>query len=338
MGLFSKFKKAHRASEKIVKQVIRDQHQTSTSTTNIHASTAFTPKPTNNNFKTKASNVEDKQETALSATPIADTSDTHKSTSPLSDIEGNKKWTATLSPEEEYSLFETGNIEQKLIDYENGYGNYSTKERKDIAAPEPCGFQFNNAIVQTHDSVDFETGELSNNPLFVTPDLNNLSKIMDDWIALTPFWESVATYIPDFPMNKVLYYIKNLHQLPHRNNSSYPNNIFRDYDYCAHIAIEPLTKTGKVKKHPIQTTIQIAWSQTFDEWYGKAERAQEERLFLLSHYQKDGKIGKGKINYSFNQTIFILDFSFDSKSEEYFVKKARMNEGMSLDGWRILYP
>lgn len=338
MGLFSKLKKTHKASEKIVKQVTREQQPTSTSATNQHSNAMLTPRPINNSSETEASNIDDEPKAASSASPIAATSNTFNSTSPPSDIEGNRKWTATLSPEEEYSLFETGNIEQKLIDYENGFGNYSTKERKDITAPEPCGFQFKSAIVQTNDSVDFETGELSNNPLFITPDSNNLLKMMNNWIELTPFWESVATYIPAFPMNKVLHYIKNLRQLPYRKDSSCPDNIFRDYDYCSHITIEPLTKTGKVKKYPIQTTIQIAWSQTFDEWYGKAEQAQEERLFLLSYYQKDGKIGKGTINYSFDQTIYILDFFFDSKSEEYFVKKARVNEGLSLDGWRILYP
>lgn len=253
--------------------------------------------------------------------------------------EQEREWTGFRSPEEEYIQMRQGDKEKSLVDFGNGFGSFSTKERRGIEVQEPCGFRFNDAIVNTNEGVNLETGEIGGNSPFITPDLNNFAKMINDWKDLDFFWEAVGKKIPQFPMSKVLFYINNLKFLPTRKTDLLgDNNIFRDHDYTSHIVVEPLTKTGKVKKFPIRTMIGVTWNEPFDDWYGKKDQGGRESIHLSSYYLKDGRIGKGEINIWIDQDAYIMDFALDTKNDEYYVKKVRTNVGVPMGEWKVIYP
>lgn len=256
-----------------------------------------------------------------------------------SEKEETGAWSGIHSPEEEYMVMARGDKEKTLFDHGDGYGNLWTKERRDVEAPEPCGFDFKNVIVNTNDGVDLETGEMGDNPPFITPDLNNFAKIANDWKDLKFFWEAIEKQVPRFPMSKVLFYINNLKFLPTRKTEIFDNNVFQDHDYTAYLVVEPLTKTGKVKKFPVRTLVDVSWHEPFDDWYGKKDQPGRESIRLSSYYLKDGRIGKGEINIWIDHDAYILDFALDTKNEEYYIKKIRTNVGMPSAGdWKVIYP
>lgn len=232
-----------------------------------------------------------------------------------------KKWTGFHSPEEEYLVMpRQGDKEELLIELNDGDAWIHTKERRDVDAPEPCGFRFRNVIVSTKDTIDTETGELINHQSDIIPDINSFAKMAKDWKDLDFFLEAAGKQIPQFPMGKAFLYINNLKYLPSRKIEDLTYNPFCDHDYDARITVEPLTKTGKAKKFPISTWIEVSWEEPFDEWFGKKEEAESERIYLISHYLKDGRIGKGRINLDINHQHYEMEFALDTKSETYYIK------------------
>lgn len=256
--------------------------------------------------------------------------------------EVEQEWTGFSSPEEEYIKMSWGGKEKSLVDYEDGFGHLSTKERKDLEVLEPCGFRFKNVIVNTSDPVDLETGEIREGNPFITPDVNNFAKMVNDWKELKRFLDAVGSWVPQYPASRVLFYIDNFKLLPLRKTDLVSNNIFRDHNYTAFISVEPPTKTGKAKKFPIKTFIDISWEEDFEDWYGKKDQPESENITFRAYYLKDGTIGKGEIVYWRNKVSYVLYFALD-KDDGYYIKKIETNAGLTFDEWtsgikKVLYP
>lgn len=354
MGLFSKIKKAQTISKKVVKHIEKTTSQPSSASTGHNKKAA--PKAISNpatqenieNFSNAEKPCTGESDGAISIdlseinslpqqiheTYSVDLSNVDPKIIHKMGVPRGRKWDFDISPEEEYLTVLPGEKDEKLIDNGAGECLLLTREHKSIEVPAACGFMFNNVIVHTTAKIDRSTGEVGDSPLLVVPYTHNLTKMMNDWRDLNFFWEFVHNSVPEFPMEGTLSYINNLGQLLHRNDETYPNNFFRDFDYKAQMLIEPLTETGRIKKYPITTSIIIQWDEPIEEWLESGEtelrNAQRIHVHLESSYLENGRVGKGMIVLNVNGVHFRLKFAYDAKEECYYIKEVVTNNGLSV--------
>lgn len=253
-------------------------------------------------------------------------------------VKQDEEWFWKNTPEQCYSTFSPGDSKQKMFDHHDGTGMLATAERTTFDVVEPCGFDFSDAVVRRNNTVDFETGEVVEFHPFIIPSSANFDKMIADWKTLTPLLVEAEQVAPSFPAAEILCYIENLHQLPSGGRNAPSDNVFLDWDYKATISVEPPTKTGKVKRYPIKTGIDMSWYEPFNEWHEKKPESDKKTLYLDGYYMKDGVIGKGKITFWKNRTPYVLEFARDTKTGERFIKKIRTSAGLRLGEWKILYP
>lgn len=173
-----------------------------------------------------------------------------------------------------------------------------TEDITNVTAPEKCGFSFENVRLKTERIIDTETGELQRDDAWIEPEGHNLLKIESDIEQLYPFLAQFEKPY-NYPIKTFAETVSALSAFsaPQSITSANPKTLYGEVVILrAKLFIEPLTATGRIKKHPVK--IDLIFDVPLESRRGKMHvPLGQTQNSIIAHlwYLKDGTIGKGDL-------------------------------------------
>lgn len=205
-------------------------------------------------------------------------------------------------------------------------------DRMNLDAPEPCGFTFENALVQTDGILDTETGELANASHVVYFEGDNQEKLEDALVEnFAGVVEAAKEVEPDLDadgaMDLANYLLAHVPSWPDDEtriksnliNGDVVNGEYERIRISCHGKVEELTPTGKVKKFPVLGVMTLDAYPPFGTKKVLGDLSTIERwLHVSMKFLPSGEVGGIEINSN-------LDDNW------YIVKAAKLKDG----SWQI---
>lgn len=158
-----------------------------------------------------------------------------------------------------------------------------------VKAIEPCGFDFDDVLVYDCASVVTETGEVIAHQANIWPRGGNAEKLLRDVSDLVSMTRSAKD--EDFPWDYAL-----AKRLLDRcgNNLDKLDVESRSINYHMNLKVEGLTKTGKVKKFPVQGVVLFDSRRNFKKADGSTGIG-DYTLNVRMSYFPNGSVGKARV-------------------------------------------